>query len=88
MPKNDQLRVRDLIDLSAVTVGIVVDAPVACAVTPGDRLLDEDDDVFLTVLLPGGVRADIMVTVSEYRAISRGAENVRAALATRPLELG
>lgn len=81
----NKTRVRELRDLTNIPVSIVVDSPVPDLRTRAEQLLDDDDDVFLTLLLPGGVKADIMVSVAEYRAITKGADNARGALATSPL---
>lgn len=87
MEKMQPLRVGDLRDLFGVTAAIVVDSPVPTAFTPAGRVLAEDDDVFVTITLPGGVRADVALTAAEYRVIAKAAANESAARATRELKL-
>lgn len=75
MANNPTLKVRDLRDLHGFSASLIVDAPAPTARTPGDRVVADEDDVFCTVLLPGGVSADIALTGAEYRAIAKAAAN-------------
>ena len=83
-----KFKIGDLRDLFGLNVSLTIEEPVPTARNPASRLLDEGDDVFAALELPGGIRVMIELTVGEYRALLAAFEGANAAAATRALALG
>lgn len=86
MPK-PELILRDLRDLHGFSASLIVETPVPTASRPASTPVHDDDDVFVTVLLPGGVKIETGLTAAEYRTIAKASANEHAARATRELKL-
>lgn len=86
MPK-PTLVLRDLRDLHGFSASLIVDAPVPTATRTASTPVADDDDVFVTLLLPGGVKADVALTAAEYRTIAIAAANEVAIRASQALPL-